>query len=71
MNMGISDAFWIALLVSIAFSAGRFFPVETVVERIVRERIELEEKNRSIVQSSRIAVLKSRGKDSMARHALN
>lgn len=74
MNMETADAFWFALLIAMAFAAGRFFPAETVVERIVQERIEIEEKNRSIVESARneqAVVLKFRRDHHAMRPTMN
>mgnify|MGYP001584288679 CR=1 FL=1 len=49
MFVEASDVFWIVLLMSIAFSFGRFFPVESTTERIVQERIREEEHYRAVV----------------------
>lgn len=68
MTKGTSDTFWIVLLIVVAFSAGRFFPVETVVERIVQERIETEE-SRGIVQNSRNTTLAFQRDERAIRHA--
>ena len=56
----VSDGFWFMLVASIAFSFGRYLPLNSIIQRIVEERLQFEERCRLAVENSRIAMQMSK-----------